>query len=120
MKQFILTIIFLSVILPGFASEPAYLSHFQNPTIKSDSEQELKLYPNPAENRRITLEMKTGEIAEIRLVNITGKEVVVRVLDFALPKYQLTLENVPNGIYFVRVKTSKNKVVVKKLVVSSR
>jgi hypothetical protein len=120
MKQFILTIIFLSIILSGFASGPAYLSHFQSPIIKSDSEQELKLYPNPAENRRITLEMKTGEIAEIRLVNITGKEVVVRVLDFALSKYQLTLENVPNGIYFVRVKTSKNKVVVKKLVVSSR
>ncbi|MDX9908208.1 MAG: T9SS type A sorting domain-containing protein [Bacteroidales bacterium] len=120
MKRYILLIIFSLIFIRGFSFEPSYSSFYQNPTIDKTSVQELKIYPNPAENGRITLEMNTGEITEIRLVNIMGKEVVVRILDFSVPKYQLTLENIPNGIYFVRVKTSKNKVVVKKLIVSSR
>ncbi len=120
MKRYIITIIFLSVILSGFAFEPSYPSFYQNPTIENAPVQELKVYPNPVDNKRVTLEVSSDEIAEIRLVNIMGKELIARNLDFPVSKYLLTLENIPNGIYFVRVKTSKNKIVVKKLVVSSR
>jgi hypothetical protein len=81
---------------------------------------ELILYPNPTETGRITLEMNNEEILEIRLINITGKEVLLRKMELGTPKYLLSLENIPNGIYFVRVKTTEDKVVVKKLVVSSR
>lgn len=81
---------------------------------------ELILYPNPTETGRITLEMNNEEILEIRLINITGKEVLLRKMEFGTPKYLLSLENIPNGIYFVRVKTTEDKIVVKKLVVSSR
>ena len=39
-------------------------------------ESELKIYPNPVKNNQVTLSFQTKEIAEIRLVNITGKEVM--------------------------------------------
>jgi len=80
----------------------------------------LNIYPNPTETGRVTLETATGEIAEIRLVNIAGKEIITRNLEYGTSKYILSLIDVPNGIYFIRVHTTDNKMVVKKLVVSGR
>jgi hypothetical protein len=88
--------------------------------VKPLESNELKVYPNPAENGRVTLELNNGMISEIRLINIAGKEAAVQKMDFETSKYTLELVNVPNGIYFIRVKTTENKVVVKKLVVSGR
>jgi hypothetical protein len=119
MKKTLLLIIFSSFISAVFAGYPGYPG-FQSTNDPGDSSQyELRIYPNPTETGRVTLEMNTGEISEIRLINITGKEVVSRKMEFGTPKYLLTLENIPNGIYFVRVKNTENKVVVRKLIVSS-
>lgn len=121
MKRVILTIVFFVFALSGFTREPDYNLWDQNqPFSAQENRFELKIYPNPTETGRITLEMNKGEIAEIRLIDIAGKEVISRKMEFNTPRYLLTLEEVPNGIYFIRVKTSENKVVVKKLVVSSR
>jgi DNA-binding sugar fermentation-stimulating protein len=121
MKQLILSILFFVFTFTGFSGSPgvSLMDQHQNPVIQ-ENRFELKIYPNPTETRRITLEMNTGEIIEIRLIDIAGKEVVLRKIEFGTPKYQLSLDNIPNGIYFVRVKTSENKIVVKKLVVSAR
>ncbi|MFW5773498.1 MAG: T9SS type A sorting domain-containing protein, partial [Tangfeifania sp.] len=35
-------------------------------------------------------------------------------------KYELKLNNIPKGIYFLRVRTTEDKVVAKKLIVSER
>jgi hypothetical protein len=90
------------------------------PVINDSNRFELKIYPNPAETGRITLELATGEIAEIKLVNIAGKEIISLKLELGFSKYLLPLEGVPNGIYFVRVISTEEKVFVKKLVVSGR
>jgi hypothetical protein len=119
MKKTLLLIIFSSFILTVFASYPGYFG-IQNITDPMDSNQyELRIYPNPTETGRVTLEMNSGEISEIRLINITGKEIISRIMESGTSKYLLSLENVPSGIYFVRVKNTDNKVVVRKLVVSS-
>ncbi|SHI42358.1 Por secretion system C-terminal sorting domain-containing protein [Tangfeifania diversioriginum] len=81
---------------------------------------QLKIYPNPCKTGQVTLEMNDQEIDEVRLINIAGEKVLQKRMEFGTNRYQLKLENVPNGIYFMRVKTTDNKTVVKKLVVSSR
>ncbi len=120
MKKTLLIVIFSLFIITSFAGVPGYFAGLQDGVAKIDSSQnELKIYPNPAETGRVTLEMNSGEIAEVRLINIAGKEVVSRKMDFGTTKYILTLEEIPSGIYFVRVKSVDNKSIVKKLVVSS-
>lgn len=121
MKRLLLTSLIFVFALSGFSLQPDGNFPVQNqPLSAQENRFELKIYPNPTETGRITLEMNNGEIAEIRLIDIAGKEVVTKKMEFTTPKYLLKLEEIPNGIYFVRVKTTENKVVVKKLVVSSR
>lgn len=110
---------FFVIMLTGFSSNPDDFWLDQIPAIQ-DNRFDLKIYPNPTETGRITLELNKSEIAEIRLIDIAGKEVITRKIEFGTQRVLLPLEQVPNGIYFVRVKTVENKVVVKKLVVSSR
>ncbi|SHF04489.1 Por secretion system C-terminal sorting domain-containing protein [Mariniphaga anaerophila] len=120
MKRLIIAGLFFVFAFSGFAFSPGNNFYDQTqPSLMDKDRFELKIYPNPTETGQVTLEMNKGEISEIRLINIAGKEVVLRKMDFATPKYTLRLERVPSGIYFVRVKTAENKMVVKKLVVSS-
>ncbi len=121
MKRLILLFIFSSFILAGFAVRPGNISWDQDTSdLNENNRYELNIYPNPVETGKVTLEMNSGEISEIRLIDIAGKEVLQRKVEFGNSKYLLPLNEIRNGIYFVRVKTSENKVVVKKLVVSTR
>jgi hypothetical protein len=120
MKKTLLISLFSFFILTAFAVRPGLYDFYQDGAgIDDTSQNELRVYPNPTETGRVTLEMNTGEISEIRLINIAGKEVVFRKIDLGTPKYVLLLDNLPNGIYFVRVKSMDNKTVVKKLIVST-
>ncbi|HDR52996.1 MAG TPA: T9SS type A sorting domain-containing protein [Mariniphaga anaerophila] len=121
MKKLILISIFSIFIFIVFPAEAnVFVQNQERSGFNEPDRFELNIYPNPTETGRITLEMNNEEIQEIRLINITGKEVLLRKMEFGTPKYLLSLENIPNGIYFVRVKTTGNKTVVKKLVVASR
>ena len=51
-------------------------------------------------------------------MNITGKEVLRELLDFPEQKKTLKLNNIPNGIYILQIKTTEDKVVAKKLMIS--
>ena len=120
MKQFILFILISGIYITGLANPPVY-SSFGNDTLVQEEQQvssKLKIYPNPCSTGQVTLEMDDHLIAEIRVINITGKEILQKKTDFGVNKYQLKLNNVPKGIYFLRVKTTENKVVAKKLIVS--
>jgi hypothetical protein len=119
MKRFLHIILFSVFILFTFAASPINGNWPQHDGKPLESN-ELKVYPNPTENGRVTIELNNGMISEIRLINIAGKEAAFQKMDFDTPKYTLELLNVPNGIYFIRVKTAEQKVVVKKLVVSGR
>jgi len=121
MKRLMIVFICITLATGAFAGAAVNDPMDQDRPVRDDPNRfELKIYPNPAETGRITLEMASGEIAEIRLVNIAGKEIITRKLEFGTSKYLLTLKDVPNGIYFVRVNTTEDKVFVKKLVVSGR
>lgn len=119
MNKLLLTSIFLLIIFASFAPPGDLFSIQSNQQQNETKQKELLIYPNPTETGQVTLEMNSGEISEIRLINITGKEVVLHRLDFGLSKYVLSLDNLPNGIYFVRIQSTDNKTLVQKLVVSS-
>jgi hypothetical protein len=122
MKKIILLFIIFTFYIAGShtlrANMPFENNLFTQQEQPKDTYQ-LKIYPNPCKTGQVTLEMNDQEIDEVRLINIAGKEVLQQKMEFGTNRYQLKLENVPNGIYFMRVKTTDNKTVVKKLVVSS-
>lgn len=121
MKQNLLIISFLllqiSVYSQVFSGNSPGL--INNSTIEAEKNQtELKIYPNPCKDKKVTVEFNTGLLSEIRLINITGKEVFLKRIEIPVTRLQLELTNVPNGIYMVQVKTTNNRTVVKKLLVA--
>lgn len=114
MNRVILITIFLFFTIVGSAQ-----SSWQQPLSEKESvQQEFKIYPNPCKSDKVTFSFETKEIAEIRLTNITGKQVLLKKYKLPVRRIQLQLYDIPNGIYLVQAKTSDNKVVVKKLMVS--
>ncbi|WP_372931752.1 T9SS type A sorting domain-containing protein [Mariniphaga sediminis] len=121
MKRLILLFIFSVFIISGYsAHQQSAIEEKGFIGVDENEQYELKIYPNPTRTGQITLEMNSREISEILLIDISGKTVISRKVDFGAHKYLLKLEDVPDGIYFVRVKTTANNIVVKKLIVSAR
>ena len=79
---------------------------------------ELKIYPNPCKSDKVTIDFNTHQIAEIQLTNITGKQVFNKKFNFAENKKQVQLNDIPNGMYLLKVKSVDNKTVVKKFIIS--
>ena len=80
--------------------------------------QELKVYPNPCKTNKVTLDFDGLLISEIQLTSITGKQVLSKKLKFSETKVVLQLNNIQNGMYLLKVKSTNNKVAVKKFIVS--
>ncbi|HYQ56775.1 MAG TPA: T9SS type A sorting domain-containing protein [Draconibacterium sp.] len=113
MKAIILLIISLTISVSSFSQEKAL-----NPDSTQEVKSELKIYPNPCKNDKITLDFPDNEIKEIQLTNITGKQVLRKRYDYPLPKVQLQIHDIPNGIYLVQITTTEDKHTVKKLLIS--
>jgi hypothetical protein len=79
---------------------------------------ELRVYPNPSTDGNVTIELNNQEITEIRLTNITGKEVFLKKFQFAENKKQIQFNDIPNGLYILRIKTSDQKQFMKKLMLA--
>ncbi len=120
MKQLILIAFLLIFQITAFAQKEAtaYSSSDNSVTQEQLKTLDLKIFPNPVKNNKVTLEMNTEKIAEIRLVNIVGKEVLKKNFESGINEYQMQLDDIPKGIYLVQVKTTENKSIVKKLLVS--
>lgn len=112
MKKFILVLLVIAFSFPVLAQSS------WNNSITEKAEAELKIYPNPCKNNKVTVDFNSKEISEIRLTNITGKQVLLKKYDFPTRKTQIQLNDIPNGIYLIQIKTTDNKKVVKKLMVS--
>ena len=120
MKQLILIALLFIFQISVFAQEKATtFNGADKPAAKEQIEKlDLKVFPNPVKDQKVTFQMSENQMSEIRLVNILGKEVLKRNFEFGITKYQLQLNDVPKGIYLVQVKTTTNKAIVKKLLVS--
>ena len=120
MKQIILFTIAVFIYISGFSQNNVSNSSNWNNSFFEEKQNtpELKIYPNPCKGEKITLELKSHQIAEIQLTNITGKQVFNKKFNFAENKKQIQLNNIPNGIYLLKVKSTDNKTVVKKFIIS--
>jgi len=122
MKKFILIFIISTLTISGFSQNISGSSSGWNNLYieENNTSSELRIYPNPCTDSKLTIEFNTREITEIRLTSITGKEVFLKKFQFAENKKQIQLNEIPNGIYIVKITTSDQKMVVKKLMVSKK
>lgn len=119
MKKIILLIIISVWSFTGFSKAGFYNSSVPNYFIQDeDSSNQVKIYPNPCKQEKVTIEFSSFEIAEVKISNIAGKEVLVKKFEFTQNKELLPLTDIPNGIYLLRIKTTDNKLVVKKLMIA--
>jgi hypothetical protein len=78
---------------------------------------QISVYPNPArEHVMIDLSAFSGSLQKIELVDATGHQVISPVLSPSGKSVDLSLNNLSEGIYFVRVYTDKG-IVTKKLII---
>ncbi|GAB1453754.1 hypothetical protein MASR2M47_38100 [Draconibacterium sp.] len=120
MKKIILLIFIVTFSISGYSqnavrSNPVWGNFNAEENINTA---EVKIYPNPVKSEIVTVEFNKREIKEISITNITGKEVFLKTYPFAENKKQIQLNGIPNGIYFMKIKTNEDKIVIKKLMVS--
>ena len=120
MKQIILLTLTIFISFVSFSqnniSNPSNLSN--SFISEKQNTPTLKIYPNPCKNEKVTIDFNRHQISEIQLTNITGKQVLRKKFTFAENKKQLQLNDIPNGMYLLKVKSTDNKIVVKKFIVS--
>lgn len=122
MKQILLIITILFIQVSGYSQEYSGNSNAWNNNGGVEIEKNqpaLKMYPNPCKDKKITLEFNTDLLSEIRLINILGKEIILKKIEIPVNIIQLELTDVPNGMYMVQVKTLDDRIIVKKLLVTS-
>ena len=122
MKRIILLILVAFISVTVFSQNGITVYGQQNSSFleKKQNTPELKIYPNPCKGDKVTVEFKSHQIAEIQLTNITGKQVFNKKFNFTENKIQLQLNDIPNGMYLLKVKSVDNKTVVKKFIVSKK
>jgi hypothetical protein len=75
----------------------------------SNGNNDVLMYPNPAHNELNVVYDANADIKNIAVYNIIGK--VITVYKVSGSSANLNLENVPSGVYFVRLINSKGSVV---------
>jgi hypothetical protein len=119
MRIFLL-ISFIIISVSGFSQNPQANSTGWGNQLSDENNisLELRVYPNPSTDGKVTIELNNQEITEIRLTNITGKEVFLKKFQFAENKKQIQFNDIPNGLYIIRIITSDQKQVMKKLMLT--
>lgn len=80
---------------------------------------EVNVYPNPCKDNKVTIELNKQELSEIKITNIAGKQMYFKILTIPESKKQIQLQNFPDGLYLIQIKTTENKLIAKKLLVTS-
>lgn len=78
---------------------------------------EVKVYPNPANTSKVNI-VSTSLIQTVEVVNLTGQVVKTVVLNSPDHMYQLDVDDLSNGLYLVRVKSTGGTVQTTKVEVS--
>ncbi|MEW5675834.1 endonuclease [Flavobacterium enshiense] len=76
----------------------------------------ISIYPNPTKNNRININSDV-ELSEIELINING-QIVQQIKKPNSIQNVYTLENLPQGFYFVKLTAADNQTATKKILVN--
>ena len=80
---------------------------------------QIRVYPNPArEHVMIDLDAFNGNMQKIELVDAAGQQVINPVLSPSGKSVDLSLNNLSEGIYFVRIFTDKG-IVTRKIIIKN-
>jgi len=71
------------------------------------SSENVNVYPNPASNN-LQITVSNEQITELKINDVLGKEVKHEVLDRRENTAQTDINNLPNGVYFIEIKTGTN------------
>lgn len=63
---------------------------------------DLNLFPNPTSDQ-LTIQSKNASVDEITLFDVVGKEVIKQSIH--AKECTINLNNLHNGLYFIRIKT---------------
>lgn len=120
MKQFILITLLSTFSVFAFPQNSFSATSNSSASFEIENEltDEVKVYPNPVKQGKLTIEFSEKEITEVRITNIAGKEVLTKIFDFPENKKQIQLTEIPNGIYLMKIKTFDAQQVVKKIIVA--
>ena len=76
---------------------------------------DINIYPNPSNDQKINIETE-NDLDEIQLINVNG-QIMQQVSNPVRNQNKYTLENLPQGFYFLKL-SSDNKSIVKKIVIN--
>ncbi|WET01866.1 ELWxxDGT repeat protein [Flavobacterium sp. YJ01] len=95
---------------PSLSIPDYYLSEKKN-------QKEIKVYPNPA-NKFVTIESKNSNITKFELYNMLGQKIDEQMSKDSNQKIKYDLNNLVNGIYFIKATLSNGKIDNVKLIVN--
>jgi hypothetical protein len=84
---------------------------------KLQDEWQVDVYPNPATNRLTVTSNSTSEFLNIQIKDLSGRQILSKNLTTKNFMSNLDID-LPNGLYIISVKNSRNETVTKKLVIS--
>jgi endonuclease I len=102
-----------------YIDHPEWVAVIWGPTLGTDSFETLaniSIYPNPTKDNRINITSEV-ELSEIQLINING-QVIQMIKNPNRVQNSYTLENLPQGFYFVKLSSADNQTTTKKILVN--
>ena len=123
--KFFLSILFLCFGLSGLFAQTAGWSAGDPGTISPAIAEvnngfEVRIYPNPVIDKLLNIELTDQAIQELRITNIGGVVIFFKKFQIPVNRHQVLMDNVPNGVYLLRVTASGNQVRTLKLMVRGR
>jgi len=98
----------------GYAYIDCSFGNCSNTSGLSETEEDIKLYPNPA-NTSIRIENHTDPLQEVSMMDILGNSLMKKEQSIG-NSIIFNTTNLANGIYFVNIKTSRG-IVTRKIIV---
>lgn len=85
--------------------------------ISESTGSDLNVFPNPVTNRHFWIVSENSQLKEVKLLNITGKEVFFITFVDPVQKHEVILPDIPDGIYILTVKHANNVLKTVKILV---
>ena len=102
-----------------YIDHPEWVAVIWGPTLSTenfDAIANIAIYPNPSNDHRINITSEV-ELNEIQLINING-QVIQMIKNPNRVQNSYTLENLPQGFYFVKLSSADNQTTTKKILVN--
>jgi len=121
-KKFLLIV---SVVLTLFvhSARPANESRIVTGEVYSNkaglAPEEFKVFPNPVLHKKFTIDLSGNSISDIRISNIAGKLVYEKKLTPPVSRFEVSTNNLPDGIYLLHINAGNNVSRTIKLLIST-